>query len=201
MWTPKKSQRCDACQLNVAETSQCIYLYLSEPWFLILRIGTSQFHHFFLHVYSSLRIHKLLMVGSGCSAANITSDEIPMVYLYISIIGYLHIWLSLGPSQSLQLIWTLPWLLEVEPPMAVALGGSLEESQVKRTNKSLDSCPFFYWISCCELSHTTLWWFNITMENHHFQWVNPLEIAIFHSYCMLSYQSVSHLWFRWFSIK
>ena len=28
----------------------------------------------------------------------------------------------------------------------------------------------------------TLWYSNITMENHHFEWVNPLQMAIFNSY-------------------
>ena len=31
----------------------------------------------------------------------------------------------------------------------------------------------------------TLWYTNIAMENHHFQWVNPLQMAIFHSYVSL----------------
>ena len=31
----------------------------------------------------------------------------------------------------------------------------------------------------------TLWEFDIAMEHHHFQWVNPLYMAIFHSYVKL----------------
>ena len=32
---------------------------------------------------------------------------------------------------------------------------------------------------------STLWWFNIAMENHHFLWKNPLNMAMFNCYVCL----------------
>ena len=66
--------------------------------------------------------------------------------------------------------------------------------------------PFYRWISIINQPagvpafmeppiYSTLWETNITMENHHFQWVNPLFLWSF-SIAMLNYQRVYLLYIQ-----
>ena len=70
-----------------------------------------------------------------------------------------------------------PWDVGMKPPIS---DGGLMDNSANLNHQE----PLFY------TRPGTLWQTNITMENHHFQWVNPLFLWSF-SIAMLNYQRVN----------